>query len=145
MPNRRSFDHLFNGRFAIEIEGVTQGAFTACDGLEASIDVVHFADGAIDSVLERKRPGRSRYANIVLRRGSVNNTELWAWFKQALDGKVERKAGSVIVCDDTGKEIYRYNFFEAWPCRWKSLALSTEDPGTLVEELELAVEKIERG
>lgn len=145
MPNRRSFDHLFNGRFAIEIEGVTQGAFTACDGLEASIDVVRFADGAIDSVLERKRPGRSRYANIVLRRGSVNNNELWTWFKQALDGKVERKAGSVIVCDDTGKEIYRYNFFEAWPCRWKSLALSTEDPGTLVEELELAVEKIERG
>ena len=27
-PNRRGFDHLFNGRFKIEIEGVTQGAFT---------------------------------------------------------------------------------------------------------------------
>lgn len=145
MPNRRSFDHLFNGRFAIEIEGVTQGAFTACDGLEASIDVVRFADGEINAVLERKRPGRARYANIVLRRGSVNSTNLWDWFKLALDGRVERKAGSVIVCDDTGKEIYRYNFFEAWPCRWKSLTLSTEDPGTLVEELELAVEKIERG
>lgn len=145
MPNRRSFDHLFNGKFTVEIEGVTQGAFTACDGLEASIDVVHFADSGFESVLEHKRPGRARYANIVLRRGNVNSTELWMWFKSALDGRVERKAGSIIVCDDEAKEIFRYNFYEAWPCRWKSLELNTEQPGTLVEELELVVEKIERG
>jgi phage tail-like protein len=145
MPNRRSFDHLFNGRFAVEIEGITQGAFTACDGLEATVDVVRYADGALDAMLERKRPGRARYANVVLRRGQVNSTELWAWFKQVLDGRVERKSGSIIVLDDTGGEIFRYNFFEAWPCRWKSLELATDRPGTLVEELEIAVEKIERG
>jgi len=51
----------------------------------------------------------------------------------------------VIVCDDTGGEIHRYNFFEAWPCRWKSLELRTDQPGSLVEQIEIAVEKIERG
>lgn len=145
MPNRRSFDHLFNGKFAIEIEGVTQGAFTACDGLEVTVDVVTFADAQIDGMLERKRPGRARYGNIVLRRGQVNGTELWSWFKAVLDGRVERKAGSIIVCDDTAREVFRYNFFEGWPCRWKSLELRTDQPGALIEELEIAVEKIERG
>lgn len=145
MPNSRSFDHLFNGRFLIEIEGVTQGAFTACDGLEASVDVVRFADGSDKLNGERKRPGRARYANIVLRRGVTRSHELWDWFKAVTDGHIERRAGSVIVCGDDGSEIYRYNFFEAWPCRWKSLVLRTDEPGTLVEELELAVEKIERG
>jgi phage tail-like protein len=143
MPNSRSFDHRFNGNFKIEIEGVTQGAFAACDGLEARVDVVDFADG--DNLIARKRPGRTRYANIVLRRGSTNNAELWDWFKAVVDGRIERKSGSIIVCGDDGSEIFRYNFFEGWPCRWKSLALDADAPGTLVEELEIAVEKIERG
>lgn len=143
MPNSRSFDHRFNGKFKIEIEGVTQGAFAACDGLEARVDVVDFSDG--DNLTARKRPGRTRFANIVLRRGMVNNTELWNWFKAVTEGQIQRKAGSVIVCGDDGNELFRYNFFEGWPCRWKSLELDADKPGTLVEEIEIAVEKIERG
>lgn len=143
MPNSRSFDHRFNGKFKVEIEGVAVGAFSACEGLEARVDVVDFSDG--EDLLVRKRPGRARYANIVLRRGTVNDTALWDWFKNVLDGKVERKVGSIIVLDDTAKEVLRYNFFEAWPCRWKSLDLDTREPGILVEEIEIAVEKIERG
>jgi len=143
MPNRRNYDHLFNGRFKIEIEGVTQGAFSACDGLEATVDVVHFADGS--DLMQHKRPGWPRYSNIVLRRGYVNNDELWNWFKAVANGRVERKAGSVIACDDVGGEICRYNFFEAWPCRWKSFAFDAERSGNLVETIEIVVEKIERG
>ena len=143
MPNRREFDHLFNGRFKIEIEGVTQGAFTECGGLEVHVDVVEFNDGS--DLKTRKRPGRPGVSNIVLRRGYVNSTELWDWMKAVLDGKVERKAGSVIVCDDAGGEIYRYNFYEGWPCRWKSLELRADAPGSLVEEIEIVVETIERG
>ena len=115
MPNSRSFDHRFNGKFKIEIEGVTQGAFAACDGLEARVDVVDFSDG--DNLTARKRPGRTRFANIVLRRGMVNNTELWNWFEVVTAGQIQRKAGSVIVCGDDGSELFRYNFFEGWPCR----------------------------
>ena len=143
MPNSRSFDHRFNGKFKIEIEGVTQGAFAACDGLEARVDVVDFSDG--DNLTARKRPGRTRFANIVLRRGMVNNTELWNWFEAVTAGQIQRKAGSVIVCGDDGSELFRYNFFEGWPCRWKSLEMRADQPGTLVEEIEIAVESIERG
>ena len=145
MPNSRSFDHLFNGRFMIEISGINAGAFTACDGLEAGIDVVRFADGSDKSGAERKRPGRTRYANLVLRRGMTTDSLLWDWFHAVADGRIERRSGSIIVHGDDGSEKFRYNFFEAWPCRWKSLELRTDEPGTLVEELELAVERIERG
>jgi len=143
MPNSRTFDHRFNGKFKIEIEGVTQGAFSACEGLEVRVDVVDFNDG--DDIIARKRPGRARYANIVLRRGVVRSTELWDWFKAVLDGQIQRKSGSILVCGDNGQELFRYNFFEAWPCRWKSLELNADSPGTLVEEIEIAVEKVERG
>lgn len=142
MPNSRTFDHRYSGRFLIEIEGVTQGAFAACEGLEARVDVVEFADG--NDFLARKRPGRARYANVVLKRGVVGKDELWKWFKTVLDGQVERRAGSIILLNDGAEEVLGYNFFEAWPCRWKSLVLEANSASTLVEELELAVEKIER-
>ena len=143
MSTARSIDHLFSGRFLIEIEGVTQGAFAQCLGLESRIDVVQFNDGS--DGITRKRPGRPSVANIVLRRGYTNNTELWEWFKSASNGGVQRRAGSIIVLDEAQREIFRYNFFEGWPCRWKSLEMRADQPGTLVEEIEIAVESIERG
>ena len=49
-----------------------------------------------------------------------------------------------LLCGDDGSALMRYKFQEAWPCRWKRLQLTTDTPGTLIEELEIAVEKIER-
>lgn len=143
MPNRRKDDHLFNGRFRIEIEGVDVAHFMQCEGLEARVDVVEFSNG--DDLRRRKRPGRPAVANLVLRRGVTASTVLWDWFKQTYDGSVQRRNGSVIVNDDTGQEIYRYNFYEGWPCRWKSLELVADQPGCLIEELEIAIEHFERG
>ena len=80
-----------------------------------------------------------------MKRGYINNTELWDWRKKVIEGKVERKAGSIILCGDDGSEIMRYNFFEAWPSKWKGFTLDGKGNDVTVEELELAVEKIERG
>jgi phage tail-like protein len=81
---------------------------------------------------------------VVLKRGYVNTDELWSWRKKVIEGKVERKSGSIILCADDGTEIMRYNFFEGWPAKWKGFSLDGKGNDVNVEELELAVEKIER-
>ena len=141
MPNSRDHDHLLNSRFLVEIDGVTQGAFAEVSGMESQTEVIEYADGA-DQIV-RKRPGRTTYTNIVLTRGALTTHELWEWYKSVMQGTIERKSGSIIVLGDDMSEKYRYNFFEAWPCRWKSLQLDAKSQVTLVEEIELAVEKIE--
>jgi phage tail-like protein len=108
-----------------------------------TVDVVTFADGS--DLVVRKRPGRVRYSNLVLRRGYLGNDELWEWFKRVADGRVERRSGSIILTGGDGSEILRYNFFEGWPCRWKSFELDASVSHALVEELEIAIERIERG
>lgn len=143
MSTRREFDHIGNYNFKVEIEGVTVGSFSRVDGLESETEVIRFFDG--DSDLVRKRPGRTKYNNITLHRGFTNNSELWDWRKAVTDGAVERKSGSIIILDESRQEIMRYNFFEAWPCRWKSAMLDASDNGLIIEELEIAVEKIEKG
>jgi phage tail-like protein len=142
MTARRPFDHVGNFNFKVEIEGVTQGAFKNVSGLDSETEVIEYQDGP-DIVL-RKRPGRTKYSNIVLKRGYVTSDELWKWRKGVIDGKTERKSGSIILCDDEGKEVLRYNFFEAWPCKWKGFELDGKGNDAMAEEIELAVERLER-
>jgi phage tail-like protein len=143
MPNRRPFDHIGNFNFKVEIEGVTTGAFRNVEGLDSETEIVEYQDG--DDLILRKRPGRTKYSNVTLKRGYVNNTELWEWRKAVIEGKVQRKSGSIILCADDGAEIMRYNFFEAWPTKWKGFTLDGKGTDVNVEEMELAVEKLERG
>ena len=143
MPNRRPFDHIGNHNFKVEIEGVTTAAFSECSGAEVIVEVIETLDG--DDATTRKRPGRIHYSNIVLTRGYTNSTELWDWVKAVLDGKVERKSGSIILLDDAHDEISRYNFFEAWPARWKGFEFDRSGTDASIEVLEIAVEKLERG
>ena len=143
MPNRRTHDHIGAYNFKVEIDGVTQGAFKGVDGLDSETEIVEYQDG--DDLILRKRPGQTRYSNIVLKRGFVNSDELWQWRKSVMEGRVERKSGSIIVCDDTGTEIMRYNFFEGWPAKWRGFDLDGRASTTAVEEIELAVEKLEKG
>jgi len=143
MPNRRPHDHIGQFNFKVEIEGVTQGAFKNVEGLDSETEIIEYQDG--DDIILRKRPGRTKYQNVTLKRGYVNSDELWQWRKKVIEGRVERKSGSVILCADDGSEIMRYNFFEAWPAKWKGFTLDGKGNDVNVEEIELAVEKIERG
>ena len=141
MPNSRENDHLLNSRFRVEIEGVSAGEFAEVSGLESRTEVIEYADGGDQNI--RKRPGRTTFSNIILTKGALSSHALWEWYKSVIQGKIERRSGSVIVLGDDMNEKYRYNFFEAWPCRWKSLQLDAKSQETLVEEIELAVERIE--
>ncbi len=143
MPNRRPHDHIGQFNFKVEVEGVTVGAFRNVEGLDSETEVVEYQDG--DDIILRKRPGRTKYSNLTFKRGYVNTDELWQWRKKVIEGKVERKSGSVILCADDGSEVMRYNFFEAWPCKWKGFSLDGKGNDVTVEEVEMAVEKIERG
>lgn len=143
MPNRREHDHLVANKFKVEIEGVTVGSFIQFSGAESTTEVITYQDG--DDMLLRKRPGRTTYSNIVLKRGYISNDELWNWYRRVAEGQVERRSGSIISLDDRGEEILRYNFFEAWPCRWKGMEFDAGTNAALVEEIELVIEKFERG
>lgn len=145
MPNRRVFDHLGNFNFKIEIEGVTQGAFRNVEGFDSETEVIPVDDNLALDGWNTQRPGRTKYANLTLKRGYVHNQELWNWRKNVVEGVVERRNGSVILCGDDGNEIMRYNFFEAWPTKWKSVTMDGKGTDALVEELELTVERLEPG
>ena len=83
------------------------------------------------------------YANIVLRRGITQDKELWQWRKTVVDGKAERRNGSIVVLDDDGTEVVRWNFVNAWICKWEGPALNAQSNEVAIESIEIAHEGLE--
>ena len=60
-------------------------------------------------------------------------------------GEPVRKSGSIVAKDDNGTEVARWDFEEAWPCKWEGPNFDSSAGGEhLMEKLELAIEKITR-
>ena len=138
-------DFLPAHNFKVEIDGVIQGGFKEITGLESGVEVIEPSDD--DPSVTQKRPGRAKFNNIVMKRGySEGNTFFLDWFKKVLNGTTERKSGSIVYLDREGNEVLRYNFFEAWPCRWGILPAPNPLTGQsyVIEKIEIAIEKVER-
>lgn len=129
-------DYLPAHNFKLELDGVISGGFKEISGLESEVEIVEYRDGS--DPVTHKRPGKVKYSNIVLKRGLSADKSLAQWYQQ---GAVKRKSVSIIFLNDKDEEAARYNFFEAWPCRY---AVYADADGYLIEEIEFVVEKVER-
>ena len=135
--------------FLLEITGITAdskiivGGFKSMSGMDSETEIIEFKQG--NDMVVRKKPGRTTYANIVLERGYTATDDLWQWRKNIEDGKIDRRAGSVIILDNDGQtEVARYNFFEGWPCKWYVPDMDADKSSMAIEKVEIAVEKVER-
>ena len=117
MPVGDRKDPYLSYNFLMEIDGIVRAGFREVTGLDSSQDPVEYREGT-DAFTARKLPGMVRYSNLTLRWGITDDAELWAWRQKAVEGKVERRNGSIVLLDSTGQEKLRGNFHEAWPTKW---------------------------
>jgi phage tail-like protein len=134
-------DPFLNFNFRVEIAGLQIAAFHECSGLESAIDVIEHREGGGPI---RKLPGNAKFANIVLKRGVTANRELYDLHLKCVEGRVERKSGSIILMDRADQEVARWNFEQAWPAKWVGPSLTAEGNDVAIETLELAHEGIRR-
>jgi phage tail-like protein len=137
-----------NFNFLVEIEGVTPdstsvvGGFSEASGITSQSEVIEYRVGNSKSVL--KIPGRSRAGNIVLRKGVTSGDEISRWRSAIEKGVRDVRSGSIILLDAEMNEKTRWNFFDAWPCRYEGPTLDAAGAEVAVETLELCVDRIER-
>ena len=134
-------DPFLNFNFRVEIAGLQIAAFQECSGLESAIDVIEHREGGGPI---RKLPGNAKFTNIVLKRGVTADRELYDLHLRCVEGRIERKSGSIILMDRADQEVARWNFEQAWPARWVGPSLTAEGNDVAIETLELAHEGIRR-
>jgi phage tail-like protein len=142
MPTGDRKDPLRSYNFKLEIDGITRASFRECIGLETTTEPVEYREGTEPVFTVRKLPGLTRYSNIVLKGGFTDDTSLWDWRKKTIDGKTERKNGSVCLHDESGQEKLRWNFINAWPTKWEGPALNATANEVAIETLTIAHEGV---
>lgn len=143
--------------FALEVNGYEVGHFQECSGLKNSSTVFEIEEGGLNGKTH-KRPGQSKWENIILKCATSTSQFLVSWRDLYLrdmyakptlgsgepgesDGRRDwwgTTSGAITLKSNSGKVIRRYTFKEAWPVSWEGPSLNATASGLAIETLEIA-------
>ena len=133
--------------FYVEVQGKLLGAFREATGLTSESEKIEYkASGKMGEEIVLTQPGRTKYPDIVLKRGLTSNMDMHAWRKEIEDGKFKesKKNGSIVLYDQSHAEVARWNFENAWPLKLEGPGLNSANNEIAVESLTLTVSKTTR-
>ena len=130
--------------FNVEIEGIQEAFFKECSGLEAETEILSYEEGGVNDYIH-KLPGRTKYKNVVLKRGVTDSGWLWEWYQKVIRGKIERKNISIVMFNSAGEEVKRWSFDRAYPVKWSGSDLKSDENAIAIETLEITHEGMKSG
>jgi phage tail-like protein len=137
LPASKDFDKLAENRFTVTIEPNLQiGEFREVTGLQAEREILEYgAAGNNDFVY--KLPGRVKWPNVVLKRGSTNQTDLLKWFMEVRTSPALRTL-TIALVDSLGSPAQTWAFAGAYPVKWVGPNLNAGSDAAATETLEIA-------
>jgi phage tail-like protein len=133
-------DPYLVSNFRVEIDSITSATFSEILGLDVSIDIVDYRTGTSPQSTAEKLPGLARYQNITLKRGLTQNTDLWNWVKNILNGVSDKRNMSIVLQDAQHNDVVRWNVTNAWPCRLSGPAHHSGSSDIAIESVEICHE-----
>jgi phage tail-like protein len=138
-------DPLRAYNFKLDINGVNEGHFTECLGLEVEVKALRYREGGAGPVV-RRLAGPVSYGDVTLRYGLTTSRELWSWFMASVNGTPSRKNVSILMMGPDGvTEVLRWNLVDAWPSAWRGAPLDALGEMVAIESLTLVFEALDRG
>ena len=160
---RRNKDPILGYRFVLELGFVQVAGFSECTGLALETKITEYHEGGRNTG-PLKFPELGSVGNVTLKRGIVpgaNVDALLAWHLDVMRGEFNssvnpnlRKASpdedldkrcAIVVLDESGAELKRWNLVRAFPAKWSGPELKAMASDVAIETLELAYEALEIG
>lgn len=147
MPSRAE-DPLVSFSFQLDVQGIVGGFFMEVGGLGSETEIIEHKVMSSDGIKEvvRKVPGRMKWGDITLKRGITAIMDVWNWRKMVEDGDIggARKNGSIMMMDQSGQIVARWDFVNAWPSKVSGPQIQADSNAFGVEEMTLVHEGISR-
>jgi len=132
-------DPLASFNFIVTVENVRAG-FMEISGLSTETNIIEYREGD-DIPTMSKQPGLAKYSNVVLKRGyTTDGKELFAWRKSVLDGKTQRRGGTITLLDEARQPALTWEFNDGWPSKWNGPAFNAKNNDIAIEEMEICIE-----
>jgi phage tail-like protein len=132
-------------KFHFRVEwGGTKIGFTEVSGLDKSLDVIEYRDGASPEYHKIKMPGMHKFSNITLKRGSFKgDNEFFAWLKTVQLNTIERRDLIIALLNEAHEPVITWKIKNAWPVKVQSTDLKADGNEVAIETMELAHEGLE--
>jgi phage tail-like protein len=134
-------DPVLSAGFWVEVQGVVVAAFTECSGLKAETEFETVKEGGRNDVVYRL-PTRTTFSNITLKRGWTTSSDLWSWYADVIQGKIQPRDCSIVMCRmngiSLGTELARINIHQAYPVKWAGPDFRIDGAAAAFETIELA-------
>jgi phage tail-like protein len=111
--------------------------FQAVSGLSVEYDYESFKEGG-ENRFEHKLPVRTKYADLVLKRGMLTESNVITWCLEAFrDRKFSPANINIILMNEAGGPLRTWKVSHAIPKKWSVSDLNANDSAIVVESMEL--------
>ncbi len=126
--------------FTVEWGG-TRKNFIEVLGLNITVDVSEFRNGADPNQVVHKMPGHTHYGNIILKRNILKgDNDFFTWMNTTGLTQVERRDIVIKLLKEKNKPVMSWKAVNAFPVRLSGPVLNANASDVAMEELELAHE-----
>jgi phage tail-like protein len=126
--------------FQVDIDGIGSGSFSEVSGLTADGDAVDYREGADPINNVRKLQGLRKFPMIVMKRGYIQNDELWQWYARIYSGQDDRRNGSIVLMNEQRTPVMRWHFENAWINKIEGPSLKAAGNEVAIESMEICHE-----
>lgn len=112
--------------------------FQSVSGLSVEYDYESFKEGG-ENRFEHKLPVRTKYADVVLKRGMLTDSKVITWFLDAFrDRKFAPADLNVILMNEKGEPLRTWKVAHAIPKKWLVSDLNANESSIVIETMELS-------
>jgi phage tail-like protein len=127
--------------YKVEFEGSREpdeARFQSASGLSVEYDIEEYKEGG-ENRFTHKLPVRTKYADLVLKRGMLTGSEVIGWFLDAFRERAFRARSIVVILMNEASEPLRtWNVVHAVPKKWVVSDLNANESSVVIETLELS-------
>jgi len=112
--------------------------FQSVSGLSVEYDFETFKEGG-ENRFEHKLPVRTKYADLVLKRGLLTDSSVIKWLTDAFQNRVFAPTDlSVNLLNEKGEPLQTWNVVHAIPKKWLVSDFNANENSVVVETMELS-------
>jgi phage tail-like protein len=126
--------------YKVEFEGSSQlneASFQSASGLSVEYDTEEYKEGG-ENRFTHKLPVRTKYADLVLKRGLLVGSATVQWFLDAFRERIfEPKTVTVTLLNEKSEPLRTWSVVHAVPKKWTVSDFNAGENAVVVETLEL--------
>jgi len=115
--------------------------FTEASGLTREVEPIEYRDGFSSETSGIKMPGREKFSNITLKRGTFKgNKSFYDWYNTIEFNEVQRRNVDIILLDNKHEPVVQWSLKNAWCMKIEATDLKADGNEVAIETMEVVHE-----